>query len=411
MTGERLFDGDDIRVVDLTRPGDDGTLVVTFPPSSPRLSLDGEGFGARFLAAQGISAVVFTAAWSHWFQTEECDAALEAIRPVAARFRRVVTYGSSMGGYAAAAASSALGADAIIAISPQFSVDERKAPWDRRYQTWAARIRKGAGFCRDNMANLIRPEAELHLAYDPLLRGDRLHAEALLAHSANPQPLVMPLSGHPTGLLLQQGSELKFWVLGIVRGRPDVGVRMRFRARRRRIPLWWARLARNAADRRPALGLAAARRARALAPADPSVAFLASVPLFRGGAREEGLAAAEAACMAKPRNAKYRLHRARLLMLAGQPARALAEYEAALLHARDRAAALAGMAEAKAVLGDTEAARRLLAEAEELGAGADLRKRAERLLRSAGSKEGGAAALALEIAEANTGDEAEEEDA
>ena len=53
---------------------------------------------------------------------------------------RVMTYGSSMGGYAALRFARALRADAILALSPQYSIDPAVVPWEDRWRQDGARI-------------------------------------------------------------------------------------------------------------------------------------------------------------------------------------------------------------------------------------------------------------------------------
>ena len=53
-----------------------------------------------------------------------------------------------MGAYAAAICSEAVGADAVIAISPQVSIDGAKVPWERRWREEADSI---GAFRRDEM--------------------------------------------------------------------------------------------------------------------------------------------------------------------------------------------------------------------------------------------------------------------
>jgi tetratricopeptide (TPR) repeat protein len=367
-SSNRIFDGNEVRATDLTVAGDESTLVVTFPASGSHISLDDSGFGAHFLQKERISAVVFTASWSHWFQTPEFDAALENARTVAARFRRVVTYGSSMGGYAAAAASKTLGAHAVVSISPQYSVDPAKVPWERRYQNWARKISAGCGFRRDDLTQLLNPTAELHLSYDPMLENDRLHAEALLALSQVPRVLLAPFSGHPTGRMLLGSGVLKPWVLGAFRGEPGGEARSILRTARRGQPLWWAYVARRAYRSRPELALSAARHARALAPDHPEVAAISALPLSACGAVQEALVASEVACAAKPRNPKYRFRYAQLLDAVGRYEEAAAAFGSAAQALNNPARALAGRALALARLGDEAGARTAASAAVDAGA-------------------------------------------
>lgn len=378
-----LFDSPGLRVLDFTLPGDDSVLVVTFPARTERQFLHRKGFGQDFFRRQRISAVHITAAWNHWFQVPETEAALAAVRRVAMRFRRVTTYGSSMGGYAAAACSGAIGAHAVLSLSPQASIDPAKVPWEPRWARDARCIAAGPGFVRDDMARLLAPTAALHVAYDPRTR-DRLHAERLFAASRDPRPLALPFAGHPAGHALLAAGEIKPWVLGVVRGEDVSGVRARFRGARAGLPSWWHGLARAAGPRRRALALAAAREARRLAPENAGVAYSAARSLEIGGAMAEALEAFAVACAAKPTAWKYRQERAALLLRSGRAEDALADFDMLVAALPGTPAPLAGRAEALARLGRRAEARVVAEQAVARGAPERLRLRIERHLAAAG---------------------------
>jgi len=161
-----IYESSTIRVEDCTIDGDRTNVVVTFPFARGK---DGfrDPFGKEFFARRAISAIHITISTSNWFQSEELNAALSAVRTRTAQFDRVVTYGQSMGGYGAIAASAAVGAHAILAMAPQFSLDRAKVPWEKRWPVQHTAIVDGGGYVRDELEELIAPEAELYLVYDP----------------------------------------------------------------------------------------------------------------------------------------------------------------------------------------------------------------------------------------------------
>lgn len=200
-----IFDGDNVRAkVELSGNDDQSMIVVTFVNTALNPTKDNRGFGHDFLMERGISAVHVTVADNHWYQTPDMEPMLTAIRSITARYCRVVTYGSSMGGYGAAACSEALNAHRIVALNPQISVDGAKVPWETRWRTDAAHIT----FARDNMEGLLKKNAELVVAYDPTLAGDARHAKELLALSHKPMPLIVPFGNHPVTTLMKQGKVL-----------------------------------------------------------------------------------------------------------------------------------------------------------------------------------------------------------
>lgn len=375
-----VHDGEALRVRDATRPGDDGTLVVTFPARTGRQFLDRNGFGQAFLRKAGISALLVTASWNHWFQVPEADAAAAAMARVCARFRRVVTYGSSMGGYGAALFSRRLGADQIIALSPQFSIDAAKVPGETRWREDAARIT----FRNDDMAAGLRPDVPLTLFYDPLI-GDRAHAERLLALSARPNPVVVPFGGHPVGGFLRDARVLGRLITEAIHGPLDAAAARRLiRASRREVPAYWSNAGIVLARRDPAASVAAAERAVALAPEDAEMTFRLANALARAGCADRAADAFAAARRLNPSRAKYRLAHGLHAAQSG----AFAEAEALLAPLAEAFPGdyrlHLGLARSLLGLGRREAAEAWLARARRAGAPPGAWRAVEQLVRAAG---------------------------
>lgn len=102
----QLFDGDDV--------------VVTFNNRGDLCGGD-RFWGDVFFEKSGISAIGICATSANWFPPEDMDRAIQAIRNLIGD-RRVITYGSSMGGYGALKFSKKLRAHATLAFSPQWSI-------------------------------------------------------------------------------------------------------------------------------------------------------------------------------------------------------------------------------------------------------------------------------------------------
>jgi tetratricopeptide (TPR) repeat protein len=324
-----IYDSSVISVSDATIPGDTGTVVVTFPARTERQGLHRKGFGQDYLKQRGISSLLVKAAWNHWFQVPEAEAAMNAVADVTARFRRVVTYGSSMGGYGAALFSGQLNAAAIIAISPQFSIDRAQVPHERRWATDAARIT----FLHDDMARRLRREATLNLIYDPRT-ADRSHAEHLLALSDAPCPLLTPFGDHPAGTYLRDSGLLGHLIFGMITGEFDAAeARRQIRARRRHVASYWSNASVSLFRRHPAIARSAAGHAAALAPDNHSVQYQLGRVLAWDGRRAEACDAFRRATSLLPSSPKYHLAYGIELLNAGRSL----EAEAALQKAAELA--------------------------------------------------------------------------
>jgi tetratricopeptide (TPR) repeat protein len=246
--------------------GDGRHIVVTFDSYHEPAGMDRPGFGEAFFQTEGITAIHVMSDRNDWFQYAEIQEVLSIIRKACSGAERILAYGSSMGGYAALRFADAIGAHAALALSPQYSLDPRKVPFETRWAPDRRRIR-----FLETVDGPIRPGPVRILAYDSALDTDRRHAELLMA--AAPM-IAVPLShaGHPVGGFLNDIKLLRPLVLSALDGSFDP-CRFRSAAHKRRMQSahWLAHLA----DRQPAwrngLGVALARRAVEMAPDHPAL--------------------------------------------------------------------------------------------------------------------------------------------
>src|SRR4051812_18878425 len=114
---QSLYESDHLSVVGEDRGS--ATLWVTFAALEA-----GTAFAESFVAGRRESAVHVIPKHDHWYQVEDIWAALAAARDFAAgaQAQRIITYGSSMGAFAAIAFAKELNADLVIAAAPQVSV-------------------------------------------------------------------------------------------------------------------------------------------------------------------------------------------------------------------------------------------------------------------------------------------------
>lgn len=186
-----LLDDAHTRIEHFHRGGEGGTLVVTFDPI---LYLwDRPPFGHEFLRRQALDVVAVRKKTEHFYQPLSRAAFEAAVHPVAARYRRVVSYGSSLGAYAALY----FGRDepwTVIASSPRnsshpvFGAPAWQAHTAFRHQRFAAG----------------RPAAcQAVIVYDPRDALDRRYIEGeVLPQFPHAQVLRVPFAGHPANQFL-----------------------------------------------------------------------------------------------------------------------------------------------------------------------------------------------------------------
>lgn len=255
-----------------------GLLVITFGSYTNEATLERAGFGESFLARAAIDAIHVIPRDNRWYQYDAMPGALAAIADVTRGHARVVTYGSSMGGYAALRFADACGAQAAIALSPQFSVDPAVVPFETRWQPDVAQI---------HFAEVpFVPAPRQYIFYDPRMAPDAQHY-AMFAAAGPTIPIAMPFAGHPVGGLLAETGALQAVIRGIAAGQFDPArVRAIVRTGRRQSQHQYFLLGRRAMARRPELALALLSKAAAIEPESHITSALA-ITLDRLGRHDE----------------------------------------------------------------------------------------------------------------------------
>lgn len=218
-TSKVLFSGKDVRV---RRGGAVGgnSICVTFCSWQREPSYDNKGWGETFFERENIPAIYYLASRNHWWQTLEMLDALNATLPILQNYKRIIAYGSSMGGYGACLFSDALAANEVVALSPQYSIWPDKLPAEQR---WASTAREVPPIF-DNMPERISRTARISIFYDPeqaTASLDYLHARAFAHLGAYLHAL--PKGGHSVAGLLHKYHLLAKLQLEMIRPNADIG--------------------------------------------------------------------------------------------------------------------------------------------------------------------------------------------
>lgn len=155
------------------------TLLVTFENLDhvADTGADRLPWGHSFVTGQGWSMLGLMAHGWTWYRDEAVFDFFDELRDDGffARFDRVVFYGASMGGYAAAAFAAAAPGATVIAISPQATLSRDVAPWETRYhRVWRRDFsaRSRYAYAPDGAASAERA----YLFFDPASPLDAMHA-------------------------------------------------------------------------------------------------------------------------------------------------------------------------------------------------------------------------------------------
>jgi hypothetical protein len=179
------------------------TLVVTFDNLDIAMEKreDRRPWGFAFIEKQGWSMLGVTAAGWTWFRDPWVYAQFDELKKSGffKRFKRVVFYGASMGGYGACAFAAACPGADVVAISPQSTLDRTLVPFETRYKTAWHRDFSGP---YGDAAKVSDKAGRVTLIFDPYEPLDAGHVARFTAK--NVVKLRAPLLGHRLGSSLQQ---------------------------------------------------------------------------------------------------------------------------------------------------------------------------------------------------------------
>lgn len=186
-------------------PANNDRLMFTFTEAGNRQT-DGFGFGGKFALEHGFDVIAFKSNTDNWYQ-ETVDCHLINIDGIlklfGSKYSWKCTYGSSMGGYAALKLAKRLGANAALALSPQFDIT---ADWDVRWSVQGNSLKKMDTFRSDDVSF----ECIYTIVYDPY-DSDKLHYEKYMAEIPKDRLIGLrtPFAGHPVGYYLSHAGNLR----------------------------------------------------------------------------------------------------------------------------------------------------------------------------------------------------------
>lgn len=218
------------------RAGD--TLVVTFENLDHvyDFSADRLPWGFGFVRARGWSILGLMAHDWTWYRDPAVWDFFDELRDTGFfdDFRRVVFYGASMGGYAAAAFSAAHPGATVVTISPQATLDRAVVPWETRYRkAWDRDFHSRYGYAPDMIASAGR----VYLFHDPMAPLDAGHAR--LFRGDNILRLDCRHMGHRIASAMQGMGILKPVVEGAIEGSLTRADFYRLLRARRDSPRYW----------------------------------------------------------------------------------------------------------------------------------------------------------------------------
>lgn len=188
---------------------DTSRWVVTFDHHNIQSSLDRQGFGETFFRSEGISAIHILGRGNDWYQYDDILHACAIVRAFLADAKWVVAYGCSMGAYAALRFADVVAANAVLALSPQYSNNPTVVPWEKRWRQEANTIQWLSA-----LGGPLRCTCKPVLIYDPT--GDDAKHASLIEADVSTISIRIPYAGHPVSTYLGEIALLRRIVLDFV---------------------------------------------------------------------------------------------------------------------------------------------------------------------------------------------------
>lgn len=227
-------------------PRDPKVLVVTFANRDEAMDSEAMAFGHSFVEKQGWSMLgVLASNWT-WYRHEWVIARFEQLKrkKFFKQFDRVIFYGASMGGYAAAAFSPICRKAEVVIMSPQSTLDKTLVPWETRYERAWDRDYSGP---YGDAATVSASARQVTILYDPLEALDAAHVARFTA--PNVVKLRCPMLGHRLASSLAQMGILSPIILKAMNGELEQVEFYRLLRARHNSPRYQAELFRRCLER------------------------------------------------------------------------------------------------------------------------------------------------------------------
>lgn len=189
-------------------------VVISFSPLvDEKQSINREGgFGKIFFQSKKISCIYITPTWNHWYQYDYIADAIEIIKIITKRFKKIVLYGVSMGGYGALQYANYLHATNVISISPQAVISGPPSEFDQRFtQFWDKIATKSDTWIAEGNQPI-----NTTVFYDRYHNLDNKHAEIISKRIKHAKMISLPFSGHEVFAVLNEAKILSHFIFALV---------------------------------------------------------------------------------------------------------------------------------------------------------------------------------------------------
>lgn len=183
---------------------DTESLTITFEHAAgdvDRRDPFRHGWGAKRFRNMRASHLAVKPRTPDWYRNDDLVVALTELREAGFfdRFDRCMTYGGSMGGFAALAFADLVKATTVLAMTPQTTLNLRKVPWENRFKI--AQRMSWRGEYADAVGKSVNAKKVIVIV-DPFVEPDLRHVQRL--KQDNLHIVNAPFLGHGIALPLTQ---------------------------------------------------------------------------------------------------------------------------------------------------------------------------------------------------------------
>jgi hypothetical protein len=184
-----LFEDDNILAILLEGAREDA-IIISFASMSVRPS--GLNFwGDQLFVNLGYTAIGFVAKASNWYPGDSMLAAADKANSVVSRYKHVLLYGASMGGYGALKFGEAFNATHALVFSPQLSINPNELAFEERFkQYYVESYHKNMVVCSKDLAPIV------FTFFDPFHKIDSNHVDLLLQIKPDANVIYCRRTGH-----------------------------------------------------------------------------------------------------------------------------------------------------------------------------------------------------------------------
>lgn len=191
-----LYENEFIKVI--FNKGSSDYLLITFSPKGFILKDNNDFYAKNIILNNDINSISIIALQDNWYPNQLMGDTIDIVKNIANNFKVVITYGVSMGGYAAIKYSKVMGATHIIAMMPQWSINPNDLP-EKRY---LKEYNLSPNFYQDMSIKLEDISGKLYLFYDKYHQEDKIQAKRIIDLFYNKFVVSTPFASHTLGHIL-----------------------------------------------------------------------------------------------------------------------------------------------------------------------------------------------------------------